>query len=366
MIPVIDMHCDTISFLEKRDVKAENLKKGGRKEKEGDFSFTFTEEDMKAPLNLRENHCMVDLLRMKSAGYMCQCFALYTSRQAADEADMEPFRYLMRLSDRLDREVAENSDLIRFAYSAKDIEKNFEEGYLSALKTVEEGIPYEGKIENLYKAYEKGVRKSTLTWNFENELAFPNPAGFCRESLQDKEHALDKKNGLKKTGFAFIEAMEDMGMVIDISHLNDAGIMDIFSVIKPSTPIVASHSNARGAAFHPRNLSDEMLKKLADHGGITGINFCGPFLNETYIDNKPYLSRIEDMIRHMEYIRNIAGIDTIGLGSDFDGITGDLEVNGAGEMPKIAEAMDRAGFTDEEIEKVYWKNAMRVYREVLR
>ena len=357
MIPVIDMHCDTIALIgASRDQRKNAASKGGK-----GYSFYVTEEELVNGIDLRSNKRMIDLLRMKGSDYMCQCFALYVSEEAAVTAGMDMFSYLIYLSDIFDELTGANSDLIKPVLTGSDIEKNYKEGYMSALKTVEEGFPYGGKTENLYEMYRRGVRKSTLTWNFENELAFPNPV---------PERETDTVNGLKKAGFDFIEAMENMGMIIDISHLNDAGIMDIFSVIKPETPIVASHSNARGVCSHHRNLSDEMLKKLSDHGGVTGINFCPSFLNESLVESKKIsaadrVSRIDDMIEHMKYIRNAAGIDVIALGSDFDGISGTLEVDGCGEIQKIAQAMDRAGFSDEDIEKVFYANALRVYKEVL-
>ena len=343
MIPVIDMHCDTIAKIK------------GWKREAGE-----------AP-SLRENQLHVDLIRMKQAGYLCQSFALYTDLLEVKEAGERPFDHVLALSDTFDREMEKNRDLIRPALSASDIKKNQEQGLMSALKTVEEGGVYEGKLENLQAMYERGVRKSTLTWNYRNELAFPNPSTYDPVQEEYVCVKLDEENGLTPCGISFVEEMERMGMLIDLSHLNDAGIWDVFRYTKAETPILASHSNARGQAFHPRNLSDEMLRKLAERGGVAGINFCAAFLNEKYGYSKEgnSLSRMEDMIAHIRYIKKVAGIDVIGLGTDFDGIGGDLEINGAGQMQKLADAMSLAGFTTEEIEKVFWKNVMRVYETVL-
>ena len=126
--------------------------------------------------------------------------------------------------------------------------------------------------------------------------------------------------------------------------------------------MIASHSNARAVTDFPRNLTDEMLRGIAEHGGVTGINFCAAFLT----DDGKGLSRIDDMIAHIRHIQNTAGIDAIGLGSDLDGIGDTLELNGAGEMQKLADALSLAGFTAGEIEKIFWRNVMRVYEEVLR
>jgi len=362
-IPAIDMHCDTIALIRSCDVQRENLKTGRKAEGTG-YSFEVTEEELKDGIDLRRNSRMIDLERLKESNYMCQSFAMYVSDASAAAAGMEPFEYLCSVSDLLDEQVAKNSDLVRYAASGTDMEENFRDGYVSVLKTVEEGMPYGGKPENLEEAYRRGVRKSTLTWNFENELAFGHQ--FERDPETGTPlMVVDNEHGLKKAGFDFIEAMEEMGMVIDVAHLNDAGIRDILKTIKKSTPFISSHGNARGLCHHPRNLPDEFLKAMAEHGGVTGINFCHAFLADDQLHDPKKLSRISDMVEHVKYIKNVAGIDSVALGSDFDGIGSTLEMNGCGEIQKLACALDAAGFTDEEIEKVYYKNALRVYKEVL-
>ena len=341
MIPVIDMHCDTIAEIYAA-------------EERGDRS-----------LGLRKNGLMMDLERMKEGGYMCQSFALFSHMGRLREAGKDPFDHVCALSRTFDEQMAANSDLISPVTTGSQIEDNMHKGLMSALKTVEEGAVYEGSIEKLECLYDMGVRKSTLTWNFENELAYPNRSVHDPRKGTTTCSGIDKENGLKQAGFDFVLAMEDMGMLIDISHLNDAGIMDIFNTVRSDTPVIASHSNARGVCMHPRNLSDEMLLKIAEHGGVTGINYCATFLDESNQHSDRELSRVEDMIRHMKYIRNLAGMDIIGLGSDFDGIGGELELAGAQDMQKLADAMSLVGFTTDEIEKVFYKNVLRVYKQVL-
>ena len=151
MIPIIDMHCDTI-------FKIYELRRQG--------------QDVK----LRSNNLHLDLLRMKEAGYMAQCFALFTYMPYTQDRGVDPFEYAKALSDTMDRELEANADLIRPALSAGDIVRNYQEGFLSAVKTIEEGAVYKGRPEMVRFFYDLGVRKSTLTWNFENELAFPNRA----------------------------------------------------------------------------------------------------------------------------------------------------------------------------------------------
>ena len=353
MIPVIDMHCDTISAILERRRREQDTSQGGSAKPAGEGGTKLT--------CLRANDLHLDLLRMKEAGYMCQSFALFAYLPGLQATGETPFEYAKALSDLLDSEAAINADLIRPALTAEDIRRNFREGYMSSLKTIEEGGVYMGDPENIRCFYDLGVRKSTLTWNFENELAYPNRIVIDPETGMEKMIP-ETSLGLKKSGREAVKLMEETGMLIDVSHLGDAGILEILDIVDPHTPVIASHSNARAVTDFPRNLTDEMLRGIAEHGGVTGINFCAAFLT----DDGKGISRIGDMIAHIRHIQNTGGIDVIGLGSDFDGISDTLELNGAGEMQKLADALSLAGFTTGEIEKIFWRNVMRVYDEVLR
>ncbi|MDO4492756.1 MAG: dipeptidase [Clostridia bacterium] len=340
MIPILDMHCDTVSQIL-------NARLTGK------------------TAALRQNELDADLGRMRSAGYLCQNFALFTylghwvpgsdhRLEAVAERYPTPTDYALALSDTLDAEVAANPDLVRPVTTATEIEENFRSGKLSALKTIEEGAVYRGDPALVREFYDRGVRMTTITWNYENELGFPN------RKVPGKGVVPDTENGLTPVGKDFVALCKELGIIVDISHLNDAGIRDVFSVMG-KTPFVASHSNARALTGHPRNLTDEMLRRLADCGGVTGINFCSDFIN----DRNDGLTRIDDIVRHIRYIENVAGIDAIGLGSDFDGIDNRVETDGCDGMQQIAAALSREGFSEEKIEKIFYKNALRVYRDIL-
>ena len=346
MVPVIDMHCDTIERLMMLRDKGE-------------------------PKALRENDLHIDLLRMKQAGYMCQCFAMFTPlgrfgvardgqyhKPGASDQYASVTDFARALSDFWDQEIAANADIIRPAKSATDIEKNFADGFMSGLKTIEEGAVFADEVDIMKEFYERGVRMATLTWNFENELAFPN-----RMYRPDGTRTLEPETerGLKPAGRDVVKAMEEIGMIIDVSHLGDKGIWDILELVGPHTPVIASHSNARAVCGHPRNLTDEMLRTIADHGGVAGINYSADFLS----DRGDNFTSIEDLITHMKYMKKVAGIDVIGMGTDFDGIGSKLEINGAGDMQKLADAMSVSGFTTEEIEKIFFKNVLRMMKTVI-
>ena len=314
MFQVIDMHCDTIPALQWKE-KQEHL----------------------ADADLQ-----INLDKLEKGGSLCQCFSLFTFLKGLK--DETPFEHVRKLADLWKSEVERYPDRICQIKTYADLMQVQKEGKIGAVMTVEEGGVYEGSIEKLHTLYDLGVRISTLTWNFPNELGFPNPA-----QEEGKPYLPDLENGLTPTGIAFVEEMERLGIVIDLSHLNDAGIRDVFAHTRG--PVIASHSNARGACFHLRNLSDEMIRQLAERGGVTGINFCPSFLREEEPATKK--ASTMDMVRHMKYLRNVGGIDIIGLGTDFDGFSGETDVPDTAHMQHLADVMSHDGFTDEEIEKEY-------------
>ncbi|MTK08785.1 MAG: membrane dipeptidase [Hungatella sp.] len=327
---VADMHCDTISELYYR-------RQAG---KEG---------------SILKNDCHIDLERMKKGNYCLQNFALFTELTKHER----PFEYCMKLLDLFYTELELYGDLIGIVRTYEDIEKNRKEGRMSAMLTIEEGGVCQGETAFLRNFYRLGVRMMTLTWNHINELAYPNRIRI------EKEEAFfepETEHGLTETGIVFVEEMERLGMIIDVSHLSDAGIYDVFHHTKK--PFVASHSNARTIASNPRNLTDEMIKMLAERGGVTGINFCGDFLHDWKKGEKS-LSRIQDMVSHIKHLKKIGGIGCIGLGSDFDGIGGELEMKSPEDLPLLEACMKKEGFSDSEIEAVFYGNVLRVYKEIL-
>ena len=300
MFQVIDMHCDTIPALQWKE-KQEHL----------------------ADADLQ-----INLDKLEKGGSLCQCFSLFTFLKGLK--DETPFEHVRKLADLWKSEVERYPDRICQIKTYADLMQVQKEGKIGAVMTVEEGGVYEGSIEKLHTLYDLGVRISTLTWNFPNELGFPNPA-----QEEGKPYLPDLENGLTPTGITFVEEMERLGIVIDLSHLNDAGIRDVFAHTRG--PVIASHSNARGACFHLRNLSDEMIRQLAERGGVTGINFCPSFLREEEPATKK--ASTMDMVRHMKYLRNVGGIDIIGLGTDFDGFSGETDVPDTAHMQHLADVM---------------------------
>lgn len=299
---------------------------------------------------LKENSFDIDLKGMEAGGTLAQFFACFLYKEMFPGADGwdEAFAYAKKMIRRMQKEVEENSEKIAFACCAEDILKNQEEHKISAILTVEEGGIIGGKLARLQELYDAGVRLVTLTWNYENCIGFPN----------SRDTELMSK-GLKPFGFETVERMNELGMLVDVSHLSDGGFWDVIRTSK--APVVASHSNARTLCDHPRNLTDEMLKALGENGGVTGLNFYPAFVNPQQDAKK------EDFVRHISYIVHVAGIEAAAVGTDFDGFDeGTLEIDHVSKMPLLYDALRAAHFTEEEIEKIFFKNALRVISDAMR
>lgn len=338
---IADMHCDTISEIwESR--KQSVSPKGG------------------SPQQLSRNDLHIDIRKMKKAGYLLQNFALYVDLKKG----LDPFEYVLELIDVFREEMGKNKNDIGVIKTYDEILANERQGKMSALMTIEEGGCCKGEIGNLERLYQLGARMMTLTWNYPNELASPNlfiKSAEKGSTLKNDEgfSLFDSSKGLTEKGFFFIQRMEELGMIIDVSHLSDAGFWDIVQHTKK--PFVASHSNARALCGHCRNLTDDMIRAVAGRGGVIGLNFYGCFLNETNDSH----SRVARMAAHARHMLNVGGSGCLGLGSDFDGISGELEIQDCSQMQKLVDGLERAHFTGTEIENILWRNVMRVYREML-
>ena len=331
---VWDLHCDTLYELR-------------RAEKAG------------APKSFLHNDLHIDLEKLRQGDYLLQCFAAYVD--LADPAPgADPLVSVLEEIDIFKRLMAAYPEKIAPVYTADDLERNRAEGKLSAMLTVEEGGCCKGSLGVLRQMYELGARMMTLTWNHENELASPNvvPGGGgdiwpCKPNTE---------TGLKERGFEFLAEMERLHMIVDVSHLSDRGFWDIAE--HGTRPFAASHSNCRALAPHCRNLTDEMIRVMAEKGGLVGLNYCSGFLDD---QPRPELCRSTTalMARHAAHFKQVGGIEIIGLGSDFDGIGGKLEMGDCSKLPLLADALRKEGFTEDEVEQIFFRNAQRFFEENL-
>lgn len=249
---VFDLHCDTLSELRYA-------------EKAG------------APKSFAQNDLHIDLQKLKKGDYMLQCFAAFVN--LGDKTPgADPLVTALEEIDVFKRIMEKYPEDIAPVYRPSDIRKNAAEGKISGMLTIEEGGCCKGSIGVLRRMYELGVRMMTLTWNHENELASPNVVPGGGHNIWPC--APNTETGLKEKGFEFLAEMERLHIIADVSHLSDKGFWDI--VEHSTRPFAASHSNCRALAPHCRNLTDEMIRALANKGGLVGLNYCSGFL-----DNQP-------------------------------------------------------------------------------
>lgn len=374
---ILDMHCDTISELADR---------GGE---------------------LWENKGQLDLRRMRESGYLVQNFALFVDigkcapwaergqlpancrdRNGAEQGHMSPSREMgaptpwervCTLYEVYRTELEKNKDWIAPVFGYEDILQNEACGKLSALLTVEEGAVCGGSLERLRELYGMGVRMLTLTWNYPNELGWPATCRSLADNALAKKHGQtvveadrseigkcgcggrDAAHGLTETGRNFVMEMEHLGMIPDVSHLSDAGFDAVWEVTKK--PFVASHSNARAVCPSLRNLTDDRIRKLSERGGCMGLNYYDKFLVDGGSGDPEVLW--EALVRQAKHIVKVGGMEVLGFGCDFDGIPGNPALPGAEAMPVLWERLKTAGFRESQLDGIFWKNAMRVYRETL-
>lgn len=309
------------------------------------------------PLTLLANSLHIDIEKMKIGNYLLQNFAMFVNL----ERELDPLETVLQLIDVFYQEIEKYPDKIGVIQSYQDIAKNEKLGRMSAMLTIEEGGVCKGNLAYLRNLYRLGVRMMTLTWNYENELAFPNSVP--GDSNQVFPFSPNTKNGLKEKGFEFLDEMERLGVIIDVSHLSDAGFYDVYEHTK--LPFVASHSNARALCSHCRNLEDDMIRKLAERGGVIGLNYCASFLMEQKCKEDICRSTVGRMAEHARYLAKVGGIGCVGLGSDFDGISCELEITDCSKLNLLEMELRKQGFHESEIEAIFYKNVLRVYKELL-
>jgi membrane dipeptidase len=238
-------------------------------------------------------------------------------------------------------QLALHKDSVALALSPEDIRNNAAQGIASALLSVEDGRMIDNDMNRIAWMKEMGVRAIGLTWNHANCLGFPNSP--------DPE---ENRKGLTPFGRDAVEEMNRLGILVDVSHLSDGGFDDVAEISRK--PFVASHSNARAVTDQPRNLSDPMLKKLADRGGVTGLNLVPEFLNDR---NLP--GTVAMLMEHARHIVRVAGEDVLGIGSDLDGFSEPSEISCASQIVLLFSAMEKE-FTPRQIDKFASGNVLRV------
>jgi len=245
--------------------------------------------------NLHSNDALhIDFIRLAEFDAPVQVFALWLS----DVFVATAFEQTNLMLDFFEQEVKKHSDIIEIAVDLDDTRRIAGEGKISAILAIEGGEALMGNIENLDHFYSRGVRILTLTWNRENALGFGQATGSTR--------------GLKPFGIEVVQRMDELGMIVDVSHLNEAGFRDFNNI--STRPYMASHSNAHSVLAHNRNLTDDQIQAIVESGEIIGFNMFSAFRAPTG------RVRIDDAMAHFRHFIEIGAVNNIGLGCDFDGI----------------------------------------------
>ena len=315
----IDLHCDTLMKV----AKSGNL-----------------DENEKAHVSLRG---------LQEGGVALQCFADFVPTGIFPKPIRKVAVNMMfnKFYKNYQKMMAYHADTMFPVLSKADLDKCGKDGKIGVLLTIEDGGVLGEKIGNVEKYYNKGVRLVTLTWNHENAIGYPN---------SNEAEIMNK--GLKPYGKEVVKEMERLGMVVDVSHVSDGVFWDVAEMA--TKPFLASHSNSRAVCGHKRNMTDEMIKKLADKGGVMGLNMAPEFVGAV-----EGITRLEDLVTQILHIRNVGGSDVLALGSDFDGIHGALDIAGPQDWGMLDAALKEAGLSEDELDKMWYANAERVFREVL-
>lgn len=312
---VIDSHCDTPSYLLRgRDLSLDNAE------------------------------AQVDFPKLRSGGVDASFFALYTPAElSSDEAAARALKMAAYTLDAVSREQG-----VGMAYSPEDILTNKSKGLISILFGMENGSPIGDSLPMLRLFYRLGVRYMTLTHNGDNLLG---------DAACEGTHW----HGLSPFGREVVVEMNRLGMIVDVAHCSDETFYDCIRV--SSKPVVSTHSCCRALASHRRNMTDDMIRTMSNHGGVIQINFYPLFLSDSEVPRPG----VKEVVDHIDHAVKIGGIDHVGLGTDFDGIEVTPEgLENISLLPRVFSEMSHRGYSDTAIEKVAGLNFLRVFKDVAR
>ena len=348
--------------------------------------------------NIAEEHSVnskdisrVDLPRMKKGGLDAAFFAVFVGQRERTE---ENYKMVQEEAARMISAVKgmckENPSVIRFATTPEQAFSNRQGNLLTAFMGLENGFPIAIDITNIKKYYDMGIRYITLCHTKNNDI--------CDSANDTSEH-----NGLSEFGKKVVKRMNELGMIIDVSHISDEAFYDVIEL--SSAPVIASHSSARAICDNPRNMTDEMLLKLKENGGvvqmcilsayvktppknpqrnadlaalekkygkwneITDKAISDKYLAEWMAIGEKYpgdLATVKDFVDHIDHVVNLIGIDYVGIGTDFDGGGGLRDCRDASELPNITAELLRRGYSKEDLRKIWGENFIRVFKEVIK
>jgi len=322
--PVIDAHCDTLL----------KVSQAGR----GHFST-----------GLPGTH--VDLPRLEEAGVTAQFFACYVEPQYLPHRALER---ALELVDHFYGEVEYAAGRLLPVTGHAGVLEAYGEGKVAGILSIEGGEVLQGDLAVLRALHRLGVRSLTLTWNFRNALA-------------DGVAEARTGGGLTRFGVEVVREMGRLGMLVDVSHLSEAGFWHVLE--EAPGAVVASHSNARSVCDHPRNLTDDQIRALAAKGGVMGLNLCPALLtreaDKVGPDGRSVGATLADALDHVDHVVSLVGPEHLGLGMDYDGIVHTpVGLEDVSKLPFLVSGMLERGHSPEIVRGILGGNLLGVMREV--
>lgn len=319
---VVDTHCDALQCLYPGRVDP------------------LTPHRLELGLGKRAKVGHVDIPRLVEGGVDCQVLAVGAARVIFPPRAVKT---ALQMIDIFYRECEKNREKIAPVFAYDDIVKVHSEGRVAVMLAVEGGEVIGGDSGVLRMLHRLGVRMFSLVYH--------------RSELADGASQNITKGGLTTLGLEIAEELQRLRVLIDVSHINDAGFWDLIEVVK--APMIASHSSCRELCDHPRNLSDEQIRAIADRGGVVGINFAPNFIHPTE-------ATVERVVDHIDHVADIAGVDYVGLGSDFDGIRDTPRgLEDVTKIPNITKALVEREYPPHDIKKILGNNHLRVFKQVI-
>lgn len=319
-----------------------------------------------------------DYPRAQAGGLNAPFMSIYIP--ASYERTGGGYQLANQLIDNMEALVGRAPDKFAMAYTTADVAQQFGSAKISLALGMENGTPIEGKLENLQHFYNRGIRYITLAHSESNHIS-------------DSSYDLRRRwNGLSPFGKELVVAMNNIGMMIDISHVSDAAFYQVIALSK--VPVIASHSSLR--SYTPgfeRNMDDEMLKALAKNGGVVQINFGSSFVTQManqygamrkaaakhagvpddeafereFRQKHPYpFATLDTVLDHIDHVVKLVGIDYVGIGSDYDGVGDSLPIGlkDVASYPNLVQGLLDRGYSEADIEKILSGNLLRVWRQV--
>lgn len=350
---------------------------------------------LSSDFNIAEKHSApksrVDFPRMKEGGLDAEFFAVFTGQKPrTDENYKDAYSKADQMLDSIHSMVKKHSDMARLALTADDAARIEKSGKRAVYIGMENGFPVAKDINRIQEFYDRGVRYITLCHSFHNDIC---------DSSSDSD--APEHNGVSEFGKQVVAEMNRLGMLIDVSHASDKSFFDVVKLSK--APVIASHSSVRSVCKHDRNMSDEMIKALAKNGGVIQIclldvyvkepdttltrykleyelrkNYKANYKNMTDAEKQKHhekwdflqnnyqdeLPTVKDMVDHIDHVKNLVGVDSVGIGSDFDGGGGLADCMDVSQFPNITYELVKRGYSEEEIKKIWGGNFLRVFRQV--